>query len=152
MPRFGIDTVVIHMGCRDPLASVHPWYVLMEWSSPSDTGLEDACEAVLGDAIEAGIVLDATLATSLDQRNGLWRIREALSEAQGFEGGSIKHDISLPLARVPEFIDEVNAALRELVPVAARFRSGTSGTAICTSTSRSRSARTRPPSWRAGAR
>ena len=61
-------------------------------------------------------MLDATLATSLDQRNGLWRIREALSEAQGFEGGSIKHDISLPLARVPEFIDEVNAALRELVP------------------------------------
>ena len=152
MPRFGIDTVVIHMGCRDPLASVHPWYVLMEWSSPSDTGLEDACEAVLGDAIEAEIVLDATLATSLDQRNGLWRIREALSEAQGFEGGSIKHDISLPLARVPEFIDEVNAALRELVPGCRRFRSGTSGTAICTSTSRSRSGRTRPPSWRAGAR
>jgi FAD/FMN-containing dehydrogenase len=117
MPRFGIDTVVRHMsGCRDPLAGRHPWYVLMELSSASQASLEETCEGILAQAIEEGHVEDATIASSLDQRNALWRLREALSEAQGFEGGSIKHDISLPLAAVPDFIDECEAALRDLVP------------------------------------
>ncbi|MCP8939045.1 FAD-binding oxidoreductase [Alsobacter sp. SYSU M60028] len=116
IPRFGVDTVVTHMGCRDPLAGRHAWYVLMEWSSPSDPGLQERCETLLAASIEAGTVEDATVAVSLDQRDALWRVREALSEAQGFEGGSIKHDISLPVARVPEFIEEVNEALSRLVP------------------------------------
>ena len=117
MPRFGIDIVVTYMqGCRDPLAGKHDWYVLMELSSASEASLEETTEAILGEAIEAGLVEDATIASSLDQRNALWRLREALSEGQGHEGGSVKHDISLPLALVPDFIDECSAALKEKFP------------------------------------
>ncbi|MHB2166042.1 FAD-binding oxidoreductase [Alsobacter sp. R-9] len=117
MPRFGIDIVVTHMhGCRDPLAQRHAWYVLMELSSPRDEDLEATCEAILGTAFEKGWVEDAVVASSLDQRNALWRLREALSEGQGHEGGSIKHDISIPIAALPRFIAETDAALLELVP------------------------------------
>ena len=117
MPRFGIDIVVTHMeGCRDPLAGRHAWYVLMELSSASQASLEETAETILGDAIEAGFVEDATIASSLDQRNALWRLREALAVGQVHEGGSVKHDISLPLALVPDFIDECSAALRARFP------------------------------------
>lgn len=117
MPRFGIDIVVTYMpGCRDPLAGPHAWYVLMELSSASQASLEDTCETILGEAIENGWVDDAVVASSLDQRNALWRLREALSEGQGHEGGSIKHDISIPLAAVPRFIAETDAALLEQFP------------------------------------
>ncbi len=117
MPRFGIDIVVTHMqGCRDPLASRHAWYVLMELSSPKEETLEETCEGILGEGIERGWVEDAVVASSLDQRNALWRLREALSEGQGNEGGSIKHDISIPIATLPQFIAETDAALLELVP------------------------------------
>jgi FAD/FMN-containing dehydrogenase len=116
IPRLGIEMSVNHMGCRDPLQGPHPWYVLVELSSPRDEGLEEAMEALLGEAMEAGGVEDAVIATSLDQRNALWKLRETLSEAQGFEGGSIKHDIALPIAGIPRFIEETNAALEQAMP------------------------------------
>jgi FAD/FMN-containing dehydrogenase len=117
VPRFGIEIVTTYVpGCRDPLADAHHWYVLMEVSSPAAQGLEETCEALLGEAIEAGDVADATIATSLDQRNALWKLREALSESQGHEGGSIKHDISVPIPSIPRFIGEASAALEKLVP------------------------------------
>ena len=61
-------------------------------------------ESLLEVAFEEGIIVDAVIAESLDQTESLWRIRESLPEAQKFEGGSIKHDVSVPVSRVPEFI------------------------------------------------
>lgn len=117
LPRLAIDMVVDHMpGCRDPLATSYDWYVLMELSSASDPYLEERTQSLLETALEKGIILDAAVASSLDQRNDFWRLRENLPEAQAFKGASIKHDISVPLSRVPELIDKVNADVEALIP------------------------------------
>ena len=116
LPRLGISMSVTHMGGREPLAQHHPWYVLLEVSSASDPHLQERCETLLADALEQAIITDATMATTLEQRNAFWRLREMLPEAQGFEGGSIKHDISVPLSDVPTFIETVNAELLAWMP------------------------------------
>lgn len=106
--RHGIDI-------RDPLAGKHPWYVLMELSSSRDDA-RDALEAILARGMEDGIVDDAVIAANLSQRAGFWKLRDEMSSAQKPEGGSIKHDISVPVAAVPAFIEEANAAVVKLIP------------------------------------
>src|SRR5690606_23986190 len=95
---------------RDPLASRHPWYVLMEVSSPRDDARE-VIESILTQAFEQDIVEDAVVAANLDQRMAFWKLREVLPAVQKFEGGSIKHDISVPISAVPDFIAQANAAV-----------------------------------------
>src|SRR6201995_383271 len=95
--RHGIDV-------RDPLAEKHPWYVLMELSSPGDDA-RTPLETILARAMEEEIVDDAVIAANLTQRNAFWKLREEMSAAQKPEGGSIKHDISVPVATVPAFIE-----------------------------------------------
>jgi D-lactate dehydrogenase (cytochrome) len=117
MARAGIDMVLRHgTAMRDPLPGVHPWYVLMQLSSQSREGLHETMETLLGEAAEKGLVDDATIAASLDQTKSFWRIREFLPDAQKPEGGSIKHDVSVPVAAVPEFIARADAALEQLMP------------------------------------
>lgn len=117
MPRIGLDFVVRHAsGARDPLSEPSPWYVLMEVSAQAESGLTDAVEAFLGEALEEGLVTDAVLAGSLGQRADLWKLREMLSEVQTHEGGSIKHDVSVPLQATPEFLKRAIAAVEALVP------------------------------------
>jgi FAD/FMN-containing dehydrogenase len=106
--RHGIDI-------RDPLAARYPWYVLMELSSPRDDA-GTAMEQILEQGLEGGIVDDATVAASLSQRTAFWKLRDEMSAAQKPEGGSIKHDISVPVAAVPDFIAAANAAVVELIP------------------------------------
>ena len=106
--RHGIDI-------RDPLASKYPWYVLMELSSSRDDA-RDALESILAKGMEQGIVDDAVIAANLSQRNAFWKLRDEMSAAQKPEGGSIKHDISVPVAAVPDFIEEANAAVVKLIP------------------------------------
>lgn len=106
--RHGIDV-------RDPLEEKHPWYVLMELSSPSEDA-RTPLETVLACAMEDEIVDDAVIAANLTQRNNFWKLREEMSAAQKPEGGSIKHDISVPVAAVPAFIEEANAAVVKLIP------------------------------------
>ncbi|WP_128924195.1 FAD-binding oxidoreductase [Bradyrhizobium guangxiense] len=106
--RHGIDV-------RDPLAEKHPWYVLMELSSPGDDA-RTPLETILTRAMEEEIVDDAVIAANLTQRNDFWKLREEMSAAQKPEGGSIKHDISVPVAAVPAFIAEANAAVVKLIP------------------------------------
>jgi len=103
-------------GVRDPLERVHPWYVLIEVSSQHAEGLRESVENLLAEAIEQGIVTDATIATSLDQQRAFWHLRHILPEAQKPEGGSIKHDVAVPVAAVPEFLAEASAAVKALVP------------------------------------
>src|SRR5438270_901050 len=119
IPRIGIDYVLRHsLGSRDPLSRAHAWYVLMELASQAEHGLRDTAEALLGEALERGIVEDVALAASLDQRNAFWRLREHLSEVQKHEGGSIKHDVSVPVAAVPAFIATATKAVESALPEA----------------------------------
>jgi len=107
IPRIGIDLVLRHMpGARDPLAARHDWYALVEIAGFSEGEAERVAAATLSQAIDRGFALDATIAHSLDQAAALWRLREGMSEAQKREGGSIKHDVSVPIGRIPEFIAE----------------------------------------------
>jgi len=106
--RHGIDV-------RDPLESKHRWYVLMELSSPRDDA-RATLEAILAKALEDGIVDDAVIASNLSQRQGFWKLRDEMSAAQKPEGGSIKHDVSVPVVAVPAFIERANAAVVKLIP------------------------------------
>jgi FAD/FMN-containing dehydrogenase len=117
IPRLGLDFVLRHApGARDPLGAPHPWYALLEFASCEDAVLEEKAAALLARAIERNIAADATIAASLAQRDGLWRLRESLPEAQKFEGGSIKHDVSVPLQHVPAFIEEAERLVAARVP------------------------------------
>ncbi len=118
MPRIGLNMVLDHLpGTRDPLAAPSPWYVLIEIASGhSDDAAQATLEDVLGTAFEAGAVADAAIAQSLADRKAFWHLRHGMSEAQKPEGGSIKHDVSVPVARVPEFLVEAIAAVEAMVP------------------------------------
>jgi D-lactate dehydrogenase (cytochrome) len=105
--RHGIDI-------RDPLTGKHQWYVLMELSSPREDA-RATLESILAQALEAGVVDDAVIATNLSQRAAFWKLRDEMSAAQKPEGGSIKHDISVPVVAVPDFIEQANAAVVKLI-------------------------------------
>jgi FAD/FMN-containing dehydrogenase len=68
------------------------------------------------EATEQGVVTDAVVAASLAQAQALWRLRDSASEAQRHEGGSIKHDVSVPVARIPEFIAAASAVAERVCP------------------------------------
>ncbi|WP_375412511.1 FAD-binding oxidoreductase [uncultured Bradyrhizobium sp.] len=106
--RHGIDV-------RAPLSGTHSWYVLMELSSSRDDA-RDTLEAILARGMEDGVVDDAAIAANLSQRGAFWKLRDEMSSAQKPEGGSIKHDVSVPVAAVPDFIAEADAAVIKLMP------------------------------------
>jgi len=104
-------------GAREPLATTAPWSLLVELSETlPDFDITGALERALAVEIEAGRVLDAALAGSLAQVGELWRLRENCSEAQKVEGISIKHDVSVPVSRIPDFLEQADAALRAAFP------------------------------------
>jgi len=112
--RPALDLVLRHIpGARDPLAGRPEWQVLIELTDTlAGSPLADILERVLGDAIEAGEVLDVALAQSEAQVQALWALRENVAEGQKAEGLSIKHDIAVPVSRVPDFIARADAALK----------------------------------------
>jgi FAD/FMN-containing dehydrogenase len=118
MPRIGIDFLIHHLpGARDPLASAHPWYVLCEISSAkSDEDAADAIAAIFAEGVDRGIVGDGTRAENLEQAAELWRLRHAMSEIQKAEGGSIKHDVAVPIAAIAEFIEVATARVLGFLP------------------------------------
>ena len=98
-------------GTRDPFAERHPCYVLAELSAGA--GEDDArgrMESLLAAAMEDGLVRDAVIAESGAQAADFWKLRETIPEAQKLDGASIKHDISVPVSRIPVFMEEVAAA------------------------------------------
>jgi FAD/FMN-containing dehydrogenase len=117
MVRSGVDAVVEHdASSRNPLADPYPWYVLVELSSQARTGLREVLEGILSEGQQKGLVLDATIADSLEQSKAFWRIREMFGEVQRHIGASIKHDVSVPVAAIPAFIEQANAAVSKLIP------------------------------------
>ncbi|HEY6629967.1 MAG TPA: FAD-binding oxidoreductase [Rhizobiaceae bacterium] len=102
---------------RTPLAGEWPWHVLVEISSGRSA--EDArglIETILSEGLEKGLAGDAAIAESIGQANAFWALRENISEAQKPEGASIKHDISIPIASVPEFIARAAVAVESVSP------------------------------------
>ncbi|ODN70953.1 putative FAD-linked oxidoreductase [Methylobrevis pamukkalensis] len=118
MPRIGLDFCLAHLpGARDPLEGAHPWYVLAEVSSNTDgDSARTALEACLAAALEAGVIADATIAADGTQAAAFWRLRHGMSEVQKHEGGSIKHDVSVPVDHIPAFLAEAIPAVEALVP------------------------------------
>ncbi|MNF50396.1 putative FAD-linked oxidoreductase [compost metagenome] len=118
MSRQSLEFVLRHVaGCSDPFAEVHPWYVLIELSDTQvDAPLNDMLEQGLGEAFEQGVALDAVVASSEAQVQALWALREGISEAQNHEGPSLKHDISVPVSRIPAFIEATDRRLLEEFP------------------------------------
>ncbi len=100
-----------------PLAGAHPWYVLVEISSANaPPAAAHALSSLFGTALDKGLIEDAIIAASIAQERNFWAIRDAMSEAQKHEGGSIKHDISLPVASIPEFIDRAALVVEATIP------------------------------------
>ncbi|MGB6176083.1 MAG: FAD-binding oxidoreductase [Methylocella sp.] len=116
IPRIGLDFVLAHFRARDVLSSKHLWYVLLELSSQSRQGLGARLLALLEAAGEKHIIEDAAVAASLDQRENFWKLRELLPDAQRHEGGSIKHDVSVPIADIPAFLEEAARAVTSAMP------------------------------------
>jgi FAD/FMN-containing dehydrogenase len=116
MPRIGIEFVTRHMPQhRDPLGSRHPWYVLLE-ASLTAAAADGLMLRILERAAAEGLILDGVAAQSLAQARAFWALREALSEAQKFEGGSIKHDVSVPVSAMAAFIAEASDAALAVIP------------------------------------
>jgi len=118
LPRIGMEFVLRHIpGMRDPMAVPHPWYVLIEISSVYEASTTRAMlEAALASASDAGLVVDAVLAENVSQAQALWALRENLSDVQKLEGGSIKHDVSVPISAIAEFIARASAAVTKVLP------------------------------------
>ncbi|OJT96402.1 MAG: hydroxyacid dehydrogenase [Rhizobium sp. 63-7] len=118
MPRLGVDFTTRHIpGARDPLASPHDWYALIDIStSDSAETAERMMQALLEHSFEEGLVEDAVVAASSAQQAALWHMRESMSDAQKPEGGSIKHDVSVPVSKIPAFMEEARLAVLEAIP------------------------------------
>lgn len=117
VPRIGIQFVLSHVpNTREPMAGIHAWYVLLELADMSESGLNAHLHELMEKAMEAEILEDATIAASLQQRTAFWGLRESLPLVQGKEGGSIKHDVSVPIAQVPYFLTRVEAAVSQVMP------------------------------------
>jgi FAD/FMN-containing dehydrogenase len=118
MSRQSVDFVLRHVaGCNDPFTDVHPWYALIELSDTQPGApLNDLLEVGIGEALEREWVTDAVLASSEAQVAALWAMREGISEAQNHEGPSLKHDISVPVSRIPEFIEATDQRLLKQFP------------------------------------
>ena len=112
-----IDLVRKHMPrVSAPFATAYPQYVLLELSDTAGDGVGTIAEAMLSAAIEQGIALDAVLAASGEQAKSLWALRENISDAQAAEGPNVKHDISIPISRIADFIDACDERLARAFP------------------------------------
>ena len=117
MGRRGIDFVLKNIpNQRDPLSEIHPWYVLIEIASGEPGAAESAMERLLAAALEDGLVRDAAVAQSQAQAQAFWSVRENQSPGQKPEGATWKHDVSVPVSRVADFLNQATARMEALVP------------------------------------
>ncbi|MEX0696946.1 MAG: FAD-binding oxidoreductase [Dongiaceae bacterium] len=118
IPRLGLDLALRHVaGTTDPLAGRHAHYLLIELSaSAPGSGLRERLEGLLAQAMADGLVRDATLADSEAASRRLWRVREAIVEGERAEGASVKHDVSVPVSRVPRFIELASRRVEDALP------------------------------------
>src|SRR6516225_4941095 len=117
IPRAALELALVDVpGTIDPLDAPYPWYVLLEMSSSGrESGIRGLLEILLGIALEEGLVGDGVIAESGAQAKELWHIREAIVEAQNYSG-SIKHDVSVPVSRVADFINRATRLVTGRLP------------------------------------
>ncbi|HZD54527.1 MAG TPA: FAD-binding oxidoreductase, partial [Woeseiaceae bacterium] len=109
-----LEFVLTHVpGARHPFGTRNPWYALLETSGDPDAAV---VESVLGAAVEKALVRDAVIAKNRSEAQAWWRLRHSISEAQKHEGASLKHDISVPIGCIAEFIERALAAVAERIP------------------------------------
>ena len=117
MKRLGVELVLKHIpDTRAPLESRPEWSVLIEIASGTAGGAEAQMEALLEVAFEEGLITDAAIAQNDAQRAAFWRLREEHSAALKPEGGGWKHDVSVPISQIADFIDEATAAVERFHP------------------------------------
>jgi D-lactate dehydrogenase (cytochrome) len=118
MPRLGLEFTLRHIpDTADPLSEPHPWYLLLELASgEAGRPLTETLETVLARAYDDGLLGDAAIAASQAQARDFWRLREGMPDAQRPEGGSIKHDISVPLSEIPRFMERATATAEAMIP------------------------------------
>ncbi len=115
--RFCMDLVSKHIpDIRDPVPSQAPWRVLIELSLPRPEGARDMMEGLLAEALEAGLIEDAAIAESEAQKAAMWKIRESIPIAERAHGKALKHDVSVPVSRVHEFIEKASAMVKSMNP------------------------------------
>lgn len=113
-----LELVLTHVdGLHQPFEQRYPGYVLIELADTADeAGLQRLVEEAIGQALENGLCQDAAVSASFAQLQTLWRLREEISEAQRADGPHLKHDISLPIERIPAFIETAEQRLRAVSP------------------------------------
>ena len=117
MCALGLRLVLAHLpGSRDPLSTPTPWYVLVELAGGRPGGAEADMESLLETAFEKELILDAAVAQSEAQSAAFWALREGQSAAQKQEGPAWKHDVSVPVSRVPEFLETADLRLADAFP------------------------------------
>jgi len=118
MGQFALSLVAKHHPqLRVPLYQDSPWCVLLENSDhESEAHARTGFESLMESAMEQGWITDAVVAESLAQAQGLWQIRETIPLAQADEGLNIKHDISVPVSLIPQFVAETDALLEAKIP------------------------------------
>jgi FAD/FMN-containing dehydrogenase len=118
IPRIGIELTTRHIaGLSEPLDRPYPWYVLCELgASRAAEALDAVLEETLGSALTEGLVLDAAVARSERQRAALWKLRESIPEAQRLEGAGLKHDVSVPVGALAEFVTRASQWVSANVP------------------------------------
>jgi FAD/FMN-containing dehydrogenase len=125
MQARALDLVIEHIpGTTNPFPAHSGWTVLIEVSNPSAFDASEALEQALAQAIEEGTVVDAVFAKTARDRAALWRLREAIPEAQRLDGASIANDISVPLSAISDFIVAAEKAVRNVLPEARPFTFG----------------------------
>jgi len=126
MPRLAIDFVLKHVAnTRDPFATPAAWYALIDVSGlKPDGSAERQMLTILEAAAERGLIVDATLASSVAQARDFWRLRDLISQAQKHEGGNVKNDVSVPIASIPAFIARADALVLGICPAARRLAFG----------------------------
>lgn len=117
VPKLGLELVLKHIpNTRDPLPTALPWRILMELSLPREEGARDLIETLLGNAIEKGVAADAVICESEAQMAMVWKIRESIAVAERAHGKALKHDVSVPVSRVAEFMERGAELARTMAP------------------------------------
>jgi FAD/FMN-containing dehydrogenase len=117
MSRLGLSLVLNNIpDQRDPLAEAHPWYVLIEAASGEPGAAEASMERLLTGALEEDLIQDVIVAQSAAQMNALWALRENQSAGQKAEGAAWKHDVSVPVSKIADFIEAASADLHRRWP------------------------------------
>ncbi len=117
MPLIGLELVLKHIeGQRDPFDDRHPWYALIDWEVGDEAMGLHLAETTLGSAFEKDLIQDAVIAQSETQAADLLALRENMSAAQKFNGGSIKQDITVPIDHIAAFFDIADQAMAKMIP------------------------------------